>query len=281
LLEVSKAVRFALRAAGLATSLFVSNVALADQDAPTAVRVQTRYFSFQDHRYLHRDQRESAAALLPDGEPAPLPLVVFLHGVNPAADLHLWLGGGARDLRPLAAALMQSGEVIPFVLAAPSQTKSAGSTRSLWTSFELGAFVDAVVQASAGSVQIDRQRVVLMGHSGAGCNPSGGLATELGAMSPLPLAVISVDPCLDVEMGAAMARRPPSVPLLLWWQSAIWQREPLAFWAGLTINQSEPRIDRMQELEVAGANPHDAILPLAFERTVRELFGLPRSPSTT
>jgi len=265
----------------LGTSFLLSPSALAECAAGSAARTETRYFSFQDHRYLYRDERQSGAALMPEMAPTSVPLVVFLHGVNPTADLHLWLGGGGRDLRPLAAALMQSGEVVPFVLAAPSQTKAASSPRALWTSFELGAFVDAVVQASAGSVQIDRERVVLMGHSGAGCNPNGGLATELGATSALPLAVVSVDPCLDLEMGTAMSRRPASVPLLLWWQSAIWRREPLAFWAGLTMYQSEPRTDRMQELEVAAANPHDAILPLAFELAVRELFGRPRSPSAT
>jgi hypothetical protein len=78
-------------------------------------------------------------------------------------------------------------------------------------------------------------------------------------------------------MGTAMSKRPASVPLLLWWQSVIWPRDPLAFWAALTLNDDGQRIDRMQELEVAGVNPHEAIVPVAFERSVRELFAPPLS----
>jgi acetyl esterase/lipase len=279
LLGLVNAFRIAALTAVLFAPLLDARPAAA---APSAhLTAQTRYFAYQDERYLFRDQRDSGAALLPDVGPAePVPLVVLLHGVNPGGDTHLWLGGGARDLRPLAVALMQSGQVSPFVLAAPSQTKGANSTKRLWSDFDLSSFVDAVAEASAGSVEIDREHVVLMGHSGAGCNPDGGLASEFWTEgAPLPQALVSIDPCLDFEMGAAMSRRPVSVPLLLWWQSAIWRRDPLAFWAALTLDQPEQRLDRLQELRVAGANPHDAIVPLAFERTVRELFPVPRVAS--
>jgi hypothetical protein len=266
----------ALTAALLAPLLEPGRAAAA---SPAPLTVQTRYFAYEDERYLYRDQRQSGAALLPDAA-EPVPLLVLLHGVNSGGDTHLWLGGGGRDLRPLALALMQSGEVSPFVLAAPSQTKGASSTRRLWSAFDLSSFVDAVAQASAGSVEIDRQRVVLMGHSGAGCNPDGGLASDFWTEAdPLPQALVSIDPCLDVEMGAAMSRRPVAVPLLLWWQSAIWRRDPLAFWAALTLDQPEQRLDRLQELRVSGPNPPDAIVPLAFERAVRELFPVPRMAS--
>lgn len=255
---------------------------LAGQPAwagPAPLKVQTRYFPFEDQRYLNRYERLSGAVLLPDVDSAVrLPLIVLLHGVNPGGELHLWLGGGARDLRPLATSLMQSAKVTPFVLAAPSQTRAARSADSLWEGFDLGSFVQAVADASAGAVEIDREHVVLMGHSGAGCNPSGGLASAFWADgTPIPRALVSIDPCLDAEMGTAMSKRPASVPLLLWWQSVIWPRDPLAFWAALTLNDDGQRIDRMQELEVAGVNPHEAIVPVAFERSVRELFAPPLS----
>jgi hypothetical protein len=239
---------------------------------------KTLYFPHQDERFLYSYQKNGGAALLPDnaGADEPLPLVVFLHGTNAAAEPHLWFGGGGKDLRPLATRLMKSGSVLPFVLAAPSQTKNAGLARTVWQGFDLNAFVDDVVRAAEGQVTIDRARVVLAGHSGAGCNPSGGLAADFwSAGAPLPLALISIDPCLDRKMGSALARRPSEVPLLLWWQPAIWVREPAKFTAALSHGKPEERIDRVRELPPMGPNPHEAILPVALDSALRELFGKP------
>jgi hypothetical protein len=35
------------------------------------------------------------------------------------------------------------------------------------------------------------------------------------------MALASIDPCLDEEMGSAFARRPAEIPLVVWWQSAM------------------------------------------------------------
>lgn len=260
-------------------ALFVLSLVGVPVGARAATAGTTRYFPYADERYLYQHQRQSGAALLPQG-PAkePVPLVVLLHGLNPSHELHLWLGGGGHDLRPLATELMRHEEIGPFVFAAPSQTKGGGATRSLWTGFELGTFVDAVAAATADSLEIDRTRVILVGHSGAGCNPEGGLASHFDdAAQPLPRALVSIDPCLDAEMGAAMAKRPADVPLLVWWQSSIWPRSPVDFWTALTLDESGPRVDRMLTLEVQATNPHDAILPLAFEVAVRELLAIERA----
>lgn len=238
---------------------------------------KTLYFPHQDDKFLYRFQRNGGAADVPvqaEGSTVALPLVVFLHGTNPSSEPHLWLGGGGRDLRPLAQRLMQSGQVSPFVLAGPSQTKNAGLAATVWDHFDLNAFVDDVVRATEGIARIDRTRVVLAGHSGAGCNPRGGLASDFwSAGSPLPLALVSIDPCLDRKMGGAFARRPVEVPLLLWWQPAIWVRQPAKFQAALLLDKPEERVDRLRELPPTGANPHEAILPVAFESALRELFG--------
>jgi hypothetical protein len=246
----------------------------------SAVEAKTLYFPHQDTRFLYRFQKNGGAAMLPEGVSTnePLPLVVFLHGTNSTSEPHLWLGGGGKDLRPLVQSWIDSGQVKPFVLAAPSQTKNAGLARKVWQGFDLNRFVDDVVQATGGQVSIDRQRVVLAGHSGAGCNPSGGLAADFwSAGAPLPLALISVDPCLDHKMGGAFARRPVEVPLLLWWQPAIWVREPAKFTAALSIDKPEQRIDRVLELPPMGRNPHEAILPIVLESALRELFGTPQN----
>lgn len=251
---------------------------------PAMARGKTVYFQHDDARLLHRYQKNGGAALLPEGTPAErrLPLVVFLHGTNSTAEPHLWMGGGGKDLRPLARRLVDSGQVEPFVLAAPSQTKNAGLAAKVWQDFDLNRFVADVVQATQGQVSIDRQRVVLAGHSGAGCNPSGGLATDFWSSgAPLPLALVSIDPCLDRKMGGAFARRPVEVPLLLWWQPAIWLREPAKFNAALSRSKPEQRIDRVVELPPMGANPHDAILPIALESALRELLPAPPPGDTS
>jgi hypothetical protein len=236
---------------------------------------KTLYFPHQDARFLYRFQHNGGAAVVPEAPAeAPLPLVVFLHGTNPSSEPHMWLGGGGRDLRPLIKRLIESGQVKPFVLAAPSQTKNAGLAATVWQGFDLNGFVDDVVHATNGVVNIDRTQIVLAGHSGAGCNPSGGLAADFwSAGVPLPLALVSIDPCLDRKMGGAFARRPTEVPLLLWWQPAIWVRHPARFAAALNRDKPEARIDRVRELPPMGQNPHEAILPVALESALRELFG--------
>lgn len=247
--------------------------------APREAPAKTLYFPHQDARFLYQFQRNGGAALMPSRPTAdqPLPLVVFLHGTNATSETHLWLGGGGKDLRPLVQRLIDGGEVEPFVFAAPSQTKNAGLARKVWQGFDLNLFIEDVVRATSGQLNIDRQRVVLAGHSGAGCNPDGGLAADYwSAGMPLPLALVSVDPCLDRKMGGAFARRPSEVPLLLWWQPAIWVREPAKFTAALATDKPEARVDRMRELPPTGANPHEAILPIALESALRELFGTPQ-----
>lgn len=264
-----------IRSTALRSRLLGVLAGVASLCGVAAAEAKTLYFPHNDATFLHRFQRNGGAAVLPDRVETdqPLPVVVFLHGTNPTSELHMWLGGG-RDLRPMIKRLIDNGQVKPFVLAAPSQTKNAGLAAKVWQGFDLNAFVDDVVKATDGSVTIDRTRVVLAGHSGAGCNPSGGLAADFwSAGVPLPLALVSIDPCLDRKMGASFARRPTEVPLLLWWQPAIWIRQPAKFEAALTRDKPEERVDRVRELPPMGANPHEAILPVALESALRELFG--------
>jgi hypothetical protein len=268
--------RFTTRLRRTALSLAVALGSSVGLSAATA-DATTLYFPHQDSRFLYRYQRNGGAAVVPENaspDDEPLPVVVFLHGTNPTTETHMWLGGGGKDLRPLVKRLIDGGQVKPFILAAPSQTKNAALAATVWQDFDLNAFVEDVARATDGKVRVDRKRVVLAGHSGAGCNPRGGLASDFwSAGAPLPLALVSIDPCLDRKMGGALARRPMEVPLLLWWQPAIWVRQPAKFEAALRRDKPEERVDRVRELPPMGANPHEAILPVAFESALRELFG--------
>ena len=62
----------------------------------------------------------------------------------------------------------------------------------LWPGFDLDAFLDRTAARLAGIATIDRSRVIVVGHSGAGCNIHGGLATALHAKTT-PLADLVID----------------------------------------------------------------------------------------
>lgn len=251
-----------------------SMVLLASALVTGSAMAATLYFPHADADYLYPTQHEGGAALVPEnpGE-EPLPVVVFLHGVNPRRQLHLWFGGGATDLRPVAKRLYRSNNVRPFILAGPSQTRSAQSGSRLWSNFDLADFVEDVARAVDGRATVDRESVVFLGHSGAGCSARGGLASQFWAANrPLPLALVAIDPCLDAKVGEALSRRPAGVPLWLMWQSAVWPRQPAVFRRALAERPVAGRIDRIEELRATGANPHESIVPVALERAVRGLL---------
>jgi len=244
--------------------------------APSAFAAETVLFPHDDEALLDAGQRRGGAAFLPSGTEAggqPLPLVVFLHGTNASGTLHLWLGGGGRDLRPIAESLVLSGIVPPFVLAGPSQTRSAALARRLWSGVDLARFTSDVRDALATRVVVDDKRIFLVGHSGAGCNPSGGLASSFRADERVrPAAVVAIDPCLDRGMGQAFALQSPDVPLWLYWQTDVWQRDMIG-WVAATSARSAP--SQVRTLFGLGTNPHDAIVPAAFALAVRELLARP------
>lgn len=254
--------------------LFVATALTCPLAHASARSPETVYFAHDDAKYLEAGQHDGGAALVPAVvDEQALPLIVFLHGTNPRGDLHLWLGGGGRDLRPVARRLYTDKKLQRFILAGPSQTRAARHGRALWQDFDLRAFVDDVSHALDGKVVVDRKSVVFIGHSGAGCNVRGGLATDFWSRGQiLPRMLVAVDPCLDARLGAAFSRRPARVPLWVMWQSAVWPREPTAFRAALEQARPEQREDRMERLSSHGPDAHDAILPLALERAARTLF---------
>jgi len=238
---------------------------------------ETIYFEHEDERYLYPSQHNGGAAVVPQSShEVALPMLVFLHGTNPSRAMHFWLGGGDRDLRPVATQMLQSKRVTPFIFAAPSQTREAAHGRNLWTHFDFARFVDDVAQALEGRAQIDRERVVLVGHSGAGCNVRGGLASDVWRRPTLPQLLVAIDPCMDTEQGQALARRPEAVPLWVLWQGRAWPRTPAAFQRAIAAGSVPGRSDRVERWDVSGPAPHEAILPLALKRIIGEVFAAPR-----
>lgn len=238
---------------------------------------QTLYFPHRDERYLRSRQKNGGAAFVPAGVSADVlvPAVVFLHGTNARGRPHPWFGARGPDLRPLVESLVARGEVAPFVLAGPSQTKSAVFGRTLWQDFSLARFTADLELALAGRATIDPSRLILVGYSGAGCNPSGGLAGEDRSDGGLrPLALVAIDPCLNEEMGSAFALRAPHVPLLMFWQTNAWPRDVDGWLGAMSERPIAPVIAR---LDAPLPNPHRSIVPMAIELVVRTLVGPPAS----
>jgi hypothetical protein len=225
-------------------------------------------FSFHDEDYLQHGESAGGLAYVSDGvsQGEVVPLVVFLHGVNVGGALHLWAGGaGTTDLTWLVSAQIDSRSVRPFIFAAPSATRDAMSGRRLWRDFNLDEFVEEVDASLGGRASVARDQVVLAGHSGAGCNPDGGLLrASAHPGSILPIAIVAIDTCLDAEAGNSFGSAPPRIPLFVNWERAAWPRSIEPFLAAFhnsasaNVGRAEPTIEEVTSFR---ARPHDEIVP--------------------
>jgi hypothetical protein len=185
-------------------------------------------FPYRDGDFLSAGESGGGIVVVPDavkaGESAPL--VVLLHGVNLDQVLHMWFGtGGYPDVAELSAKAIASGASIPFILAAPSQTKGAASGRRMWQDFDLDDFVRAVGAAIGSRAVVDRDAVYVIGHSGAGCNPDGGLLRVARAASRIvPRGILAIDTCMDEDSGPALGSAPESAKVFVRWQPEVWPR---------------------------------------------------------
>lgn len=234
----------------------------------------TIVFPYRQRILLYsRNAAGGLAYVSPHAAPrASLPVVVFLHGMNPDELVHPWFGAsadGRRDLRTVLDALVAEGRIGPLVVAAPTHTRYATGATVMWPRFDLADFLDATEAALGATAMLDRARVIVVGHSGAGCNAAGGIFAE-GVRQAKPLAVVDVDGCVDETTVPALARASASTMVRFVWQRA-WAR-PIA---ELESGCPACKVDEITDLAGAGS-PHDAILPEALRRVLPEL--LPPAP---
>ena len=228
-------------------------------------------FEFHDAQYLLAGQHRGGRAYVPKQVKAdePVPLVVFLHGVNRRRQLHPWLRTGRDDLRAVLDKWIARGDLPPAVLAGPTQTRRATAGRTLWDGIDLDEFVIAAERAVAGRARIARDQVIVAGHSGAGCNASGGLLKIAAARGMIrPLGIVAIDTCLDAEVGEALARASESTRIGTYWQSVMWDRKVADFAIGFQLSRPEapPGTDWFGEVTPTGRRPHDALVaPSLFE----------------
>jgi hypothetical protein len=113
-------------------------------------------FEFHDEENLYPGQHNGGRAYVPKQVNAeePVPLVVFLHGLNRFNQLHMWLGPGPDDLRARLDDWIKRGDLPPAVIAAPSQTREALWPSTLWTGIDLDEFVTAAERAIGDRARI-------------------------------------------------------------------------------------------------------------------------------
>ena len=210
------------------------------------------FFPYHDAQYLSPGQSLGGQAYVPPGARDNARLLVFLHGNNDGGMLHGGMGATdtGYDLRPLVPS--------DTIVAAPSQTRNA-SGAGLWAGFNLDEFV-AAVEAATGAT-IDRSRVVLMGHSGAGCSSVGGLLAPLGTIKPQLVAVVDV--CAGPTYGDYFGKLGEQVPVSVFYQTKSWARDFAGFQAAL-----KGRATMEEIVPPASGNPHDAIVPIAVSKVL-------------
>jgi hypothetical protein len=249
-------------------------IALALQVAAPPASEQSVTFPFDDAALLEPGQHDGGLAFVPAVVPtrAPVPLVVFLHGNNEARALHPRLRDGDDDLRVLARRLA-GRKVAPFVVAAPSHTRGADAAELLFPAFDLDRFVAATEGALAGRARVDRARIVVVGHSGGACNPTGGLVRA--AVSPgavRPMAYVASDGCMGSYVSDALENAAKTAKVRVFWQTWMWPRATDAFGKSFCAPRADARDVACQVLELTGPDAHERALVVGLDAVLPELL---------
>ncbi len=210
----------------------------------------------------------------------PVPLVVFLHGTNKKLIKHRWMGGGHDpDLRPFIGDLVRRGVIEPVVIAAPSSVvKSQVQTKS-WDYFDLDKFVAHTKKALDGTVAIDESRIIVAGHSGAGCSTEGGLSALATTKRPL-LGLLSIDTCMRTWLAHRLARADKRTHVVVSYQTVSWTDRPFddfrtTFVRDVGKRPADGGVLRAVEELHATQSAHQAAVALTFERFLPLILAKP------
>lgn len=272
LLEVPYSLIVGLPRRALASSLLLATLLLGARGhaEPQAASTSTTVtFPYHQRKLLYSRNGAGGLAYVTSGvkRGATVPVVVFLHGMNADEQLHMWFGPPYGDLRSVVEPLVASGKVAPFVLAAPTHTRYATAANVMWPQFDLADFLDATESALHGAAHVDRTRVIVVGHSGAGCNTTGGLLGE-GMRSGKPIAVLAVDTCIEERVLPELVSLASTTRLHVFWQRT-WPR-PIA-----ELEAACERCRIEEGTDLGASNPHLALLPEALRRTLPALLPAP------
>jgi hypothetical protein len=229
----------------------------------------TRTFPFDDAHLLLDGEHDGGLVWVGDrAHHEGAPLVVFLHGANGDV-VHRWLGGSG-DVRPIVAAWATLPGADAPIVAGPSQTRDAHDGNGLFVDFDLDDFVDAVEAALPDGVSVDEERIIVVGHSGAGCNEDGGLVSAPSG-TIAPMALVAIDTCMDASLGDRLDDLVGDAPAWVFWEPR-WPRAISAFRA--TFEDERPQLRHVVRIDPPiHAFAHGTIvekaLPLALNALLR------------
>jgi len=210
-----------------------------------------------------------------------LPLVVFVHGLNKALIPHRWMGGGNEgDVRRIVSTLIEAGTLPPLVLAGPgSVSKEAVGGAASFAELDTDEFLARTDAALAGKARIDPNRVVVVGHSGAGCSAKGGIVAALHGKRPI-LGVGSIDTCMGGDLAKELANAPPRTHVVVTWQDASWSKRPFELFSATFKKEAAAHPaakGALRELDHLPALPkaHDATVGQTFEKWLPKMLAPP------
>ena len=233
-------------------------------------------FPFDDARLLLPRHRNAGAVwVTPNAQPdTPLPLFIYLHGLNRDRIHRRWLHGSHWDLRTIIGPLVTEGRVGPMAVAVPATTSDSSlSAATIYPGFDVAAFVDATDQAlAAQGFRVDRRRVIFSAHSASGCALRNGLFAAVG--SPAVQTILDIDCCMDGLFARALAAAPPSQRVVVVYQDWMWPRRYREFEnAFLRLSARAPHPDGrvLEHWRMQGIDAHNDIVPIALRRWLPEL----------
>jgi len=197
------------------------------------------------------------------------PLVIFMHGLNRDRVPFRFMGVPADpDVRAIVGSLVDSGRIEAPIVVAPTTTVECDIPRSMWPEFDLPWFLGLALRSLEPRVTVDRSRILLVGHSGAGCNTSGGMITAVRSGVPLR-AVLVIDTCMDPAAGPLLALAPSGTDVVVTWQPFTWDR-PIDDFSDAFLSTSRRRQARglrsVLRYEFSDAHPHNAMVAMSLER---------------
>ena len=207
----------------------------------------------------------------------PLPLVVFIHGLNAAQIKYRWMGGGNEgDVRRIVGDLIEHGKMQPAIVAGPSSIiKSQVKRGSSFRNLDLDRFLDITIAQLDGIAQVDERRIIVAGDSGAGCSLGGGL---LGAVRSkrTALAILSLDTCLIPGNAKLLGEAKPETHVISNYQKVSWgSRDFRSFVRAFEKHVKPSSVDgvfRAIEQLKPKRSPHDQVVPMALNNWLPKLL---------
>lgn len=294
-----------MRAAAAASALSgavllagVPSLAEKKKKEPPPLPGQTYDFKYDAKDVKKPERAYDGRAFVPTkaaGAKQALPALVFVHGLNAEKIPFRWMGGGSEgDVRRIVGELVEAGKIGPVLVLAPSTTIPSAITNAMssWPGFDLDNFLALAQKRLDGVATIDRKRVFVAGHSGGGCNASGGMVSALGAKEP-PAAAFVIDVCMTPDVAKKLSEAPPSTHVVVSYQSVSWSnrgfgdfqkafdREVAKRPAGapsLALDGQKTALRVIEKLNPnAGGSSHDAMVSLVLGAWLPKLAPPPKA----